>query len=117
MPLNCCYDHKNKINYFVGTNEAFTFPHDAFPMVTMEKSPQLIVPFQKLNCSFEHVTSSTFLEDNCVQLLELLQEAVRIRIDTWKGSENIGILFSGGLDSVILAALVDRYVCNKSALF
>ena len=50
---------------------------------------------------------SLYLE-SCQRLLELLQEAVLKRVATWKGSENIGILFSGGVDSVVIAALADR---------
>ncbi len=85
---------------------------DQFPLIKVDNKEHLTVPFQRLNCSVAMDTSAgNSLYEGCsITLLRLLQDAVAIRVASRNGNENIGILFSGGLDSVIIAALVDRSV-------
>ena len=81
---------------------------DQFPLIKVDNKEHLTVPFQRLNRTVAMDTSAGLFDECSIRLLQLLQDAVTIRVASWKGNENIGILFSGGLDSVIIAALVDR---------
>lgn len=79
-------------------------------MCNIDKQLYLKVPFQQLNKSLP-LNSIPFERDDhhYTKILRLLEESVMRRItETWKGPENIGILYSGGLDSVVLAAITDR---------
>lgn len=79
----------------------------------LDKKLFLKMPFHQLNKSIPtHPTpgvEDALIEECSVKMLQLLEESVKRRVyDSWKGSENIGILYSGGLDSVVLAAIADR---------
>ena len=91
---------------------------------------RLQVPFCLLNSSIPQVPSDSVVilaktesTPDAARLLELLQEAVKKRlvclrtlmgramgqeVSVVRGSR-IAVLFSGGLDSAVLAALTDRY--------
>ena len=88
---------------------------------------RLQVPFRLLNSSIPQVPSDSVVivaktesTPDATRLLELLQEAVEKRLVCSRtlmgramGQEvrdsRVAVLFSGGLDSAVLAALTDRY--------
>ena len=94
---------------------------------TEPSTKSLTVPFSSLNKRIpsipsspspsEHVVSSVW-STNAARLLELLQEAVlkRLVCSSRAGEEKedgvkasrVAVLFSGGLDSAVIAALADR---------
>uniref|UniRef100_A0A7S2SRY2 Glutamine amidotransferase type-2 domain-containing protein n=1 Tax=Mucochytrium quahogii TaxID=96639 RepID=A0A7S2SRY2_9STRA len=55
------------------------------------------------------------VEDSAEKLLQVLDEAVRIRVQCNNGSA-VGILFSGGLDCTVLAALAHRHVPSSDPI-
>ena len=84
---------------------------------TISQSKRLKVPFVSLNKSLPSPIRPVV--DCSKQLLELLENAVRKRVIN-SSKANIGILFSGGIDSSVLAALADKSVLklyNRQQLF
>lgn len=70
-------------------------------------------------------SGSSSLEHGVQKVLEALSEAVKVRVDNFQGGafgqsegatcRSLGILFSGGLDSMLLAVLADRHLAASGA--
>lgn len=81
-------------------------------------SPSLPLPFRKMNSTIpteaDLKSDANNLAERADELLQLMTEAVRVRVTGVPdyhcnaGDSRLGILFSGGIDSMVMAALADR---------
>jgi len=68
----------------------------------------------------EEKVFATFLQNEgqflAQSLVEKLQKAVKVRLETRPVGSRVAVLFSGGLDSAVLAALADRVLAEDEPL-
>ena len=95
------------IYYVTDSDHVYQSLEEMSSCFNISQSKRLKVPFISLNKSLPSPIQPVL--DCSKQLLELLENAVRKRVIS-SSKANIGILFSGGIDSSVLAALADKSV-------
>jgi len=69
---------------------------------------------------FQHASSNRTIQAAAIRLQKVLVEAIRRRVvnvpEPSAGNASVGILFSGGLDSAVMAALCDNHVPPKQPI-
>ncbi|XP_014858634.1 PREDICTED: asparagine synthetase domain-containing protein 1 [Poecilia mexicana] len=76
-------------------------------------SPDPLTECRLLGQELEELLAGSTRPDEAKRLIRVLSEAVRRRVQApppLAGSASVAVLFSGGIDSMILAALADRHV-------